>query len=472
VTGAPSASSYAVRIWSVEPYKGKRGTTYRVRWRVEHRRHGRTFATRKLAESFVAELTTHLRRGEQFYLESGLPRAMLPPEPAMSWVEHAAEFADAKWARASARHRKGLAEALTTITEALWSSEAGVPAGDELRKFLRSWVFNRGARRASLQEAEPGADHEQTLAWILKRSMPLERLAEQPILRRAVDACATKLDGTPAARSTTTRKRSALFSALDFAVEQGRLDKNPMSTLRSPRLSYSEAVDSRVVVNPDQARALLTAVEEIYPSLKAFFACLYYAGLRPAEARHLRAADLVLPEHGWGKLTLSGSTQSAGAAWTDAGTTNEDRALKHRAPSEARIVPAHPELVTILRWHIETFELSPDRRLFVARTGVGGRPLPRPFSKPLAMGTVYRIWRVARERTLTPAEVDSPLARRPYDLRHACVSTWLNAGVPVPQVAAWAGHSVTVLLRVYAKCVSGQEALALQRITDAMGPIA
>jgi hypothetical protein len=30
-------------------------------------------------------------------------------------------------------------------------------------------------------------------------------------------------------------------------------------------------------------------------------------------------------------------------------------------------------------------------------------------------------------------EVDSPLAARPYDLRHACVSTWLNAGVPATQ---------------------------------------
>jgi len=211
-------------------------------------------------------------------------------------------------------------------------------------------------------------------------------------------------------------------------------------------------------------------VEKIYPSLKAFFACLYYAGLRPAEARHLRAADLFLPEEGWGRLTLSGSTQAAGAAWTDAGTANEDRALKHRAPTEARIVPAHPELVTILTWHMETFELSHDGRLFVARTGAGGRPLAKPFSKPLAMGTVYRVWKVARQRTLTAAEVESPLARRPYDLRHACVSTWLNAGVPAPQVAAWAGHSVTVLLRVYAKCVSGQEELALKRITDAMGP--
>jgi hypothetical protein len=48
------------------------------------------------------------------------------------------------------------------------------------------------------------------------------------------------------------------------------------------------------------------------------------------------------------------------------------------------------------------------------------------------------------------------------------VSTWLNAGVPAPQVAEWAGHSVEMLLSTYAKCVDGQEALARERIEQAL----
>jgi integrase len=60
------------------------------------------------------------------------------------------------------------------------------------------------------------------------------------------------------------------------------------------------------------------------------------------------------------------------------------------------------------------------------------------------------------------------LARRPYDLRHACPSTWLNAGVPPARVAKWAGHSVEVLLRVYAKCVDGDDRAALRRIEEAL----
>lgn len=77
-----------------------------------------------------------------------------------------------------------------------------------------------------------------------------------------------------------------------------------------------------------------------------------------------------------------------------------------------------------------------------------------------------KVWRAARQAALSPKEFTSPLARRPYDLRHAAVSTWLNAGVPAPQVAEWAGHGVDVLLKIYAKCVEGQEAIAKKRISE------
>jgi len=37
------------------------------------------------------------------------------------------------------------------------------------------------------------------------------------------------------------------------------------------------------------------------------------------------------------------------------------------------------------------------------------------------------------------------------------------------QVAAWAGHSVEVLLRVYAKCIDDSETSALKRIEAMFG---
>jgi len=35
-------------------------------------------------------------------------------------------------------------------------------------------------------------------------------------------------------------------------------------------------------------------------------------------------------------------------------------------------------------------------------------------------------------------------------------------------VAEWAGHSVAVLLKVYAKCIDGQDQIAKRRIEDAL----
>lgn len=49
------------------------------------------------------------------------------------------------------------------------------------------------------------------------------------------------------------------------------------------------------------------------------------------------------------------------------------------------------------------------------------------------------------------------------------MSLWLNAGVPATEVAERAGHSVDVLLRVYAKCIDGQEASVNARLDDFLG---
>ncbi|HZZ96470.1 MAG TPA: hypothetical protein VFE19_05630 [Jatrophihabitantaceae bacterium] len=64
--------------------------------------------------------------------------------------------------------------------------------------------------------------------------------------------------------------------------------------------------------------------------------------------------------------------------------------------------------------------------------------------------------------------MDTPLAARPYDLRHAAVSLWLNAGLPATEVAERAGHGVDVLLRVYASCIDGSEPIANARINAAL----
>ena len=56
----------------------------------------------------------------------------------------------------------------------------------------------------------------------------------------------------------------------------------------------------------------------------------------------------------------------------------------------------------------------------------------------------------------------------PYDLRYTGVTWRLNSGVPATEVAAWAGHSVEVLTRVYARCVVGLEDVWIGRMDEAL----
>jgi hypothetical protein len=98
------------------------------------------------------------------------------------------------------------------------------------------------------------------------------------------------------------------------------------------------------------------------------------------------------------------------------------------------------------RAHIRRYGTTPDGRIFqTARRDHTGLRLQRCLAE-------------ARKKTLTLAQCRSPLGRRPYDLRHAAVSLWLNSGVPA-----------AVLLKIYAHCIDGQADAANQRITDALG---
>jgi integrase len=279
-------------------------------------------------------------------------------------------------------------------------------------------------------------------------------------VRVALAACATTLAGKPAAGSTQRRKRSVFYNALGYAVELGLLGSNPVDRIQWTAPPVAASVDRRVV-SPAKAGTLLTAAGRLGQRgehLKAFFACMYYAALRPSEAVMLREADLHLPKSGWGRIVLSASASRAGRAWTDEGTARQERGLKHRAGSETRTIPIPPVLVRQLRAHIKRFGTTPDGRVFqTARGGI------------LQDSGYNEVWDQARQEALTPAQYRSPLGRRPYDLRHAAVSLWLNSGVPATEVARRAGHGVAVLLKIYAHCIDGQATAANQRIADALG---
>ena len=107
-----------------------------------------------------------------------------------------------------------------------------------------------------------------------------------------------------------------------------------------------------------------------------------------------------------GRLELHQTTPVVGKQWTDTGDRHEKRGLKNRPGRAIRIVPIPGELVAILRAHIAQYGQAPDGRLFRSEHG----------------------------------------------------------GVLHPS-----GHSVEVLLTIYAKSIEGRDRVWFERIDQALG---
>ncbi len=200
------------------------------------------------------------------------------------------------------------------------------------------------------------------------------------------------------------------------------------------------------------------------PRFVAFYGCMFYAMMRPSEVTSLTKESCHLPEEGWGRLVFADASPAAGKAFTDTGQVYEHRGLKGRPRQAAtrratRNVPIPPELVALLRAHITQFGPGEAGRLFRSENG-----------NPIQPSTYWRVWAKARALTLTPAQLATPLLRRPYDLRHSGITWRLNSGVTPTEIAAWAGHSVDMLLRVYARCVAGMEDVWVARMDATLRP--
>lgn len=444
-----------VRFWDVRRNKSSKSASYEVRWVVGGRQFSKTRATKALADSFLSELRQAAKRGDAFETSEGLPASMQRVKHARSWFAFVLAYVDMKWPGAAATTRNSMTDALATVTAALVEERPGQPEVMLVRRALRQYALAPSSRELP----RPG-EIAAALGWLERASLPLPELEKPGYVRLALDALTVRLDGTAAAATTIRRKRSVFYNALGYAAELEELSANSLDRVKWRPPQIAEVVDRRVVVNPRQARELLAAVTYVGRPwrgrhLRAFFACMYFAALRPGEVKALRKDGCYLPGSGWGKLTLSRSRPQSNKRWTDSGEAFDDRGLKHRAENDTRSVPIPPELVMILREHIEEFGTAADGRLF--RTATGG----------MIYDTTHT-WAVARTLALIPEQVVSPLAARPYDLRHAAVSLWLNNGVAATEVANRAGHSVEVLLRVYAKCIDGGEKAANRRIDEAL----
>ncbi|WP_367124770.1 tyrosine-type recombinase/integrase [Streptomyces phytohabitans] len=461
--------TYDVDIWSIRK-RANRPKPYELRWRVGSRSHSRSFKHVTQADGRRSQLLTALREREQFDEATGLPARELAALSSPTWYEHATAYVLMKWPRAAAKHRANIAEALAVVVPTLVTTRRGAPEPKVLRAALYQWAFRAvrgpdGFLCARHTVEEPPNEIRAALSWITERSMRVNALEDPALLRPALEALSLRMDGKKAAENTARRKRMVLSNFLRYTVEEkGLLSTNPLKRVDWTPPETDDEIDFRYVPGPMLARTLIEAVRDINPRgehLAAFFGCLYYAAMRPAEIASLKASDCTLLPNTeedverWGELLLGESRPEVAGGWTDDGASFETRSLKRRARGATRSVPIPPVLVRMLREHITAYGTASDGCLF--RAANGGRVRSNEYCE---------LWDKARTAVLTEEEAATPLADVPYSLRSAGVSLWIKSGVDPVEVARRAGHSIAVLFRFYAKILRGEQSRSNQLIAQ------
>ena len=191
----------------------------------------------------------------------------------MSWYDFCVSYVDMKWKSSAGKRRANIAWALVTVMPAMVATSKGKPDEKAMRTALRQWGFNTKRRADCPEEAAV------ILNWLSRNTKPVSALTDPAMMRAALDAAATQLNGRPASAWTARSNRAILANALEYAVERRLVSLNPVKAIKWKAPKTTHEIDRRCVVNHAQVRRLLSAVREQMPSgprLVAFFAVIYY----------------------------------------------------------------------------------------------------------------------------------------------------------------------------------------------------
>lgn len=211
-------TTFDVRVYKIDVYRGTRVTSHRVRWKTGNQSWKRSFRNAAQADVFRSELLTAARRGQAFSLATGEPVSWQRSKHDMTWYSFACAYVDMKWKTAAAKYRRNIAQALAAASPPMLLASPERPSDQDLRSALVNWGFNSGRRLSAPDEL---AD---ALAWIDGHSRKVSELAEPVLCRQVLSAATSKLDGSRAAASSVKRNRTVVLNALDYAVELHLLD--------------------------------------------------------------------------------------------------------------------------------------------------------------------------------------------------------------------------------------------------------
>lgn len=438
-----------VQVFSIgEPKKGtpREKRRYLVKWAVDGRHRTRSFKTKEQADRLRSQLQQAVRGGDRFDVETGEPVRWAQTEE--TWWTWSRAWLGLKWPSLAGNSRRSMAESLVMVTPHLVRRRAPDPPAGMMR-----WLWSVGF--VPTVELDDGDE----VRWLDSWSVPLDQVTPG-LLEAALTAATTRQDGKRTSAEVSRRRYAGVKSAFRAAVVRELIDSNPMDRVVWTRPRNSTAINIALLPS---VRDVATIVDELadddgYGHYAAFFAVIGFAGLRPSEAARLRVDDLDLPATGWGRARLSGALTSPGGLYTADGSVVEEKGLKQRAETDTRVVPLPPVLVGYLRRHVGQYEKAAGDRLFTNSLG-----------NDLTKDNWGRPWRDQRARRWPDGHA---LAKtRPYDLRHTAATTMLRAGVSPPEVARRLGHSVDMLMRIYAGVFEDEERRANALLDQALADL-
>jgi integrase len=270
-------------------------------------------------------------------------------------------------------------------------------------------------------------------------STPLDRLRKTHVDGLIVELCKRELSD-----SSVLLVYTVLRAALDDAVLDGLMARNPCTLVKRPGVQRTEAkhLDAATV------SAVLTAAEGL--RYRPVLMLIAATGLRRGEALGLHWSDVNLTDDGWLKVTATLSRVGAGLVIT-----------APKTPRSRRTVPLSPAMVALLKAH-KAHQAA--ERLHAGRQWTDtGLVFTTELGTPPEPGNVLRTVQIAADK----AGVKGVGV---HTLRHSAAVAWLEAGVHIKAVADLLGHSsIAVTGDIYGHTSDASSRAAIDGLSGALG---
>ena len=402
-----------VRVLDIKEHAG-RPSPFTVRWYVKGQSHWKSFKLKVQAKNFYAKLIVAINANERFSDISGLPMSM--ETSGLTVASLCKDFVKKNKAKWEPRTRQSNCGPLSEMLGLLVSKTA--PARPpSLNCDTLKWL----------------ADQAPMPMYLAKYSLPITDCTTLKCADVFEQLCYKyEKDGTRSDKykrpATVTRYRRACRKFFGFVVDLELLAKNPFPSAKRGNSTSNQRDTTEIQLNVlpthEQAVEAISRVVSHQPmshGYKLVIALVYYAGLRPGEARALTIEKCTLKKGEWGSAQIDVAAKTASSMYFA-----DDSEKIGASKTKARVVSLHPELVDMILEHIK------DKTTGLVAGNKNG--------KPCNQSALDKAWRRARGK-------DNKW--RVYDLRHAHASKCLRAGIPPVEVARSLGHSVEILHRVY-----------------------